>query len=431
MNTQNPTNNNLPLDLQHPGGFVEEVYNYILETAVCPQPMFALGAALTLAGTLYGRKVQSEDGQRTNILVQAVGYTSCGKDGPLKAISRILDSCDASRLRLGQVTSDSAIEFALKRQPRLCLCLDESGYYFANATDAKAKGSPQHAIKPALLELWSCANARWVGKQRVPKDGKTEIPPLVIDNPHLCIYGTTQPQIFFEGLSKNDLRDGWLARNLFFISKTRPMPVLKPMKEIPNSIRGVVYAYKGEVVNGEKVNGEMGSGEVVTVPTDEDAMKVFQKFNERIYAKMMEADKCDRESNYLYGKALENARRIALILGVSAAPDRFRAKVKRAHAEYACNLVGFLISQVIDELEATMSENADEKAKKRILQLIAKAGKKGVTRNELTRKTQFIRRGLREEYLEDLLESGLVTKRLNDDAHVHSEIFFHYEYVKG
>lgn len=63
--------------------------------------------------------------------------------------------------------------------------------------------------------------------------------------------------------------------------------------------------------------------------------------------------------------------------------------------------------------------------------MIAKAGKKGVTRNELTRKTQFIRRGLREEYLEDLLESGLVTKRLNDDAHVHSEIFFHYEYVKG
>lgn len=225
--------NSLPLNLQHPGGFVEDVMNYINETAVCPQPLFALGAALTLAGTLYGRTAQSEDGQRTNIFAMAVGYTSCGKDGPLKAISRILDSCEASDLRLGQVTSDSAIEWALKRQPRLCLTIDEAGYFFANAADPKSKGSPQHAIKPALLELWSSANGRWIGKQRVPKDGKTELKPISIDNPHICLYATTQPQILFDSITKNDLRDGWLARNLFFISKTRPMPELKELKPIP------------------------------------------------------------------------------------------------------------------------------------------------------------------------------------------------------
>lgn len=402
---------NLPLDLQHPGGFVEEVMNYINETAVCRQPIFALGAALTLAGTLYGRKTQSEDGQRTNIFTMAVGYTSSGKDGPLKAIASILDSCEASALRLGQVTSDSAIEWALKRQPRLCLTIDEAGYFFANATDPKSKGSPQHAIKPALLELWSTASGRYIGKQRVHKDGKTDLAPISIDNTHICIYATTQPQILFDGISKNDLRDGWLARNLFFISKERPMPEIKELKPIPNSIRGVVYQYKGE-----------GEGGVVTVPTEVEALKVFQKFNEQIYAKMLAADKCDLETNYLYGKALENARRVALILGVSAAPDRFRAKVKRAHTEYACALVGFLIGEVIDELEASMSENADEKAKKRILQIIAKAGHKGVTRNELTRKTQFIRRTLREEYLDDLLEGKQIVKRVLDAGH--GEVLF-------
>lgn len=404
----------LPLNLQHPGGFVEDVMNFINENAVCEQPIFALGAALTLAGCLYGRKVQSEDGQRTNLFTMAVGYTSCGKDGPLKAISRILDSCDASHLRLGQVTSDSAIEWALKRQPRLCLTIDEAGYFFASSADPKSKATPQHAIKPALLELWSSANSRWIGKQRVPKDGKTELKPITIDNPHICLYATTQPQILFDGITKNDLRDGWLARNLFFISKERPMPKLKEMKQIPNSIRGVVYQYKEETVNGERVNGE---GEVVTVPTEPEAIDVFQKFNERIYRKMLAADKCDLETNYLYGKALENARRVALILGVSAAPDRFRAKVTRAEAEYACDLVGFLIGEVIEELEASMSENENEKAKKRILQLITKAGRKGLTRNELTRKTQFIRRALREEYLEDLIEGNQIVKRPTDGGH--------------
>ena len=68
--------NNLPLDLQHPGGFVEEAMNWINGTAICPQPTFALAAALCLAGTLYGRHVKDESGQRTNLFLMGVGYTS-------------------------------------------------------------------------------------------------------------------------------------------------------------------------------------------------------------------------------------------------------------------------------------------------------------------------------------------------------------------
>ena len=290
--------NNLPLDFQHPGGFVEDVMNYINETAVCEQPMFALGAALTLAGTLFSRKVQASDGQRTNVFVMAIGYTSCGKDHALKSIARILDSCEASHLRLGQMTSDSAIEWALKRQPRLCCLIDEAGYFFGGVSDPKAKGSPQHSIKPALLELWSSANSRWVGKQRVPKDGKSEIPPIVIENPSLCLYATSQPQIMFEGLTRNDLRDGWLARNLFLISRSRPKPAFKEMKPVPNSIRGVVYQYKDDPSSAKATEGKgQGCGdEVVTVPTSAEATEVFQAFNDMIYAKMLAADKTGDET---------------------------------------------------------------------------------------------------------------------------------------
>ena len=58
----NAEENNLPLDLQHPGGFVEETMTWINETAVCPQPIFALASALCLAGTIFGRHVQDESG---------------------------------------------------------------------------------------------------------------------------------------------------------------------------------------------------------------------------------------------------------------------------------------------------------------------------------------------------------------------------------
>ena len=57
-------------------------------------------------------------------------------------------------------------------------------------------------------------------------------------------------------------------------------------------------------------------------------------------------------------------------------------------------------------MKETVSESPDEKAKKRILQVVASAGSGGITRNDLTRKTQFIRKTFRDEYLADLVESG-------------------------
>lgn len=385
-------NNNLPLDLQHPGGFVEEYMNFVNETAVCEQPLFALASALSLAGTLYGQHVQTEDGQRTNLFCMTVGYTSCGKGHPLTMLARTLDECGATHLRLGQVTSDSAIEWALKQQSRFCFLIDEAGHYFSGVSDPNAASSSQHAIKPALLELWSCAGGSWKGKQRVPRDGKTVQPPIVVRNPHLCLYATTQPQILFESMSRNDLRDGWLPRNLFFISRTRPKPVTKPVVAIPNGIRLEVLKWKNPPET------------LTTVPTSPEAAAVFAAFTDEIYAKMMQADKTGDETNYLYGKARENAGRVALILAVSRRGTD--AVVEEQDAVYATTLVRYLIGEVIRVVRENVSESLDEKAKKRILQIVAQAGHKGILKGELTRKTQFIRRGFRDEYLADLVESG-------------------------
>ena len=109
-------------------------------------------------------------------------------------------------------------------------------------------------------------------------------------------------------------------------------------------------------------------------------------------------------TNYLYGKALENARRVALVLAVGR--DGKGAVVTERDADYACRLVRYLVGDLIRAVRETVSESPDEKAKKRIVQIVADAGSGGITRNELTRKTQFIRKSFRDEYLADLTESG-------------------------
>ena len=56
--------------------------------------------------------------------------------------------------------------------------------------------------------------------------------------------------------------------------------------------------------------------------------------------------------------------------------------------------------------KGTVAENNDEKDKKRILQIVVDAGAEGVLKQDLTRKTQFIRMSLRDEHLEDFVKSG-------------------------
>ena len=53
------------------------------------------------------------------------------------------------------------------------------------------------------------------------------------------------------------------------------------------------------------------------------------------------------------------------------------------------------------------------------LKVVASGGPKGVTRNELTRKTQFIRRSMRDEYLEDLVDAGEIVIREFSDGRGH------------
>ena len=69
-----------------------------------------------------------------------------------------------------------------------------------------------------------------------------------------------------------------------------------------------------------------------------------------------------------------------------------------------------LVGDLVRAVKETVAENNDEKAKKRILQIVAES-KGGITRNDLTRRTQFIRKSFRDEYLDDLVEAGeLVVK---------------------
>jgi len=370
--------------------------DYVNATAICLQPLFALASALTFCGLLFGRRFEDESGQRTNLFFMGVGHTSAGKDHALKSIVRILNAANANKLWISQVTSDSALEHALKRQPRLVLLIDEAGHFFSAVNDV-GSGSALRSLKPSLLQIWSSANCCWKGKQRAPQREKDEAP-VEINSPHVCLLGMTQPQTFFSGASRSDITDGWLARPLFLISQTRPRARLHlPEVPIPREILDAVAQFGDEPDKDTQLR---------IAPASEAANALLDAFSEKVLQIMIRSDREKSETAALYGKAVENARRVALTLAVGKNP--VDPVIEAEDMAYAVALVDYTIRVAIKAIDENLAENDLERFKKRLLKTIREAGGKGLTRKELTRKSQYLKRQQRDECLDDLVTAGQI-----------------------
>ena len=119
---------------------------------------------------------------------------------------------------------------------------------------------------------------------------------------------------------------------------------------------------------------------------------------------MLQSDRDKNEVASLYGKAVENARRIALTIAVGK--NNVDPIIGAEDMRYGVALVSHTIRYAIDAIEENLAENELERAKKRLLKTIREAGSHGIVRKDLTRKSQYLKRQLRDECLDDLIEAG-------------------------
>ena len=393
----------LPDEILNPPGLVGDIARYINETAGCWQPVFALGASLAFCGALFGRKVKDESNGRTNIYCMGVGHSSAGKDHPTKCIARIIQAARIEPILGGEVTSDTAIEICLKESPTKLFMMDEVGHFLRTINQAGGGTPHLKTIVPMFMKMFSSANSLYVGKQRV-----TGGPANQIDQPCVCIWGVTSPQILFDNMTREELEGGWTARNLVFISETRPEYQFTKETKVPDSIATMVNAWHlRQIPPPEKDNAfSVMKAHQIVVPTNAEAREVFREFGHEAHAKMLKADKSGDVCNYLWGKAMENARRIALIVACGEHYDN--AEICVPEAQYGCRLVKYLIDRLTEAVHNNVAETGWERDKQRILKVISRAETAGMSKSELTRKTQWIRNSrCRNEYIQDLCEAGL------------------------
>ncbi|MEO5363854.1 MAG: hypothetical protein H7838_09565, partial [Magnetococcus sp. DMHC-8] len=105
-------------------------------------------------------------------------------------------------------------------------------------------------------------------------------------------------------------------------------------------------------------------------------------------------------------RAWENAAKVALIRGVSANP--VKPVIRGVDAAWAIALVCHSVNTFIEDVAHNIADNQTEQNHKRVLEIIRNAGPKGISKRDLTRRSQFLEQRQRQDILQSLIDAGQI-----------------------
>lgn len=397
----------IPDHLLSPPGLVGQLVAWMNRTAFKRQPALALANALAFWGAVVGRKVADDRDLRTNLYTMGVAHSGSGKDHSRACVKKLCKAAGATDTILGgeEIASDSAILASLHRSPSLLFQLDEIGHMVA-AGNAYNAATYTKAIPVTFTKLFSSAATLYLGKEYA----SAEVARQDIDQPNACLYGTTVPSTLYAGLSPSQIRDGFLGRVLVFIADDDdPEPTYPPLEQPPEALIAAVQAWAIR-----RIDAPAGTGNLAAAMTDFQLIATTEPAAEARFRRLQASTRDDRAElregtaglDALWSRAEENSRKVALVLASGCSYDAIT--ITDAIAAYACDLITHLTGRLVDAVGQNVSENLTEANSKRMLALIRQAGGRGITKNTITRKTQWLDNRHRTPLLAGLLEAGLI-----------------------
>ncbi|MEI7607331.1 MAG: PriCT-2 domain-containing protein [Rhodospirillaceae bacterium] len=392
-----------------PGGILGDLVAFQLATARRPQPELATAASLCALGALMGRRYRSDTDLRSNLYIIGVAESGSGKNHSREVISRLFHDAGLGHYLGNKLASGAGLLTALSEQPNLLLQLDEIGMWLSAIGDRRHASPQQVEILNYMTELYTSASGKFIGTTYSNRDGKN--PRRDIDQPCLCIYGTTTPAVFWRALNSVSVVDGSLARMIIaYVSNDYPeeneargIRVSPPaLLESLRDIAGV-----GRRSNGANLYGLATTppdGVPMTVLMDTSATDIFRALSRATTERLRAA--CGTPYSPIIARIVENATKVALIHAVSLDPEA--PLIRAGDAEWAIQYVTQSADRTISEVERRVADNETERQHKRLAEIIRSAGSLGITKNDLTRRSQFVDRKKRDDLIAALVEGGLI-----------------------
>ncbi|CUH39026.1 hypothetical protein JSE7799_01745 [Jannaschia seosinensis] len=315
-----------PFTLVMPDGLVGDLTEYMLTTARRPQPLLSLGASLCAIGALMGRQYRTESNLRSNLYVVGIADSGSGKNHAREIINEVFFEAGlAHHLGGNKIASGAGLLTALHRQPAILFQIDEFGMFLAAAADRKR--SPRHIteILDNMTELYTAAGGIFLGAEYANRDGSNER--RDINQPCLCVYGTTTPLHFWGALQGANVVDGSLARFLIL-----PSDEDYPDENIAVGIRqappALIRGLQGVAAGGGHQKGNLigktaDQNTTVTpmiVPLTDEARARFKALSVELTGELRAA--AGTAFTAILARIGENALKLAMIVAVGRDPVR-------------------------------------------------------------------------------------------------------------
>jgi hypothetical protein len=395
-------------------GALALMVDYIVASAVRPQPILAVGASLCALGVLMGRKYRTQTNLRTNLYVIGMAGSGGGKDYARGAIKEAFIAAGLQRYLGGnRLASGSGLLTALYRQPSSLFQLDEFGQFLGTVVNKRHAPKYLAEIWDLLTELYTSAGGTFFGAEYADQKQR---PREDIAQPCCCVHATTVPEPFWAALAEGSMVDGSLARFLVFQTDNdvpdrnrRPQPVgdvpAALIEALQTIAAGVPGHGRGNIA--ALVEGPMIVPDPYPVPMAPEAERLFDQLDEKLTARQREALGTNRSA--VLARVWENTAKVALIKSVSANPQA--PVIRLEDAAWARLVVERCLTTMVTEAERHIAENRTQAYHQKVLRLIQGAGEAGLTRSEITRRTQYLDLRQREEILVTLVEAGEIELR--------------------
>ena len=369
-------------------GVARDIQKWILDTSIRQQPAIALAATMALMATCAGRYINA-NGIKGNIMAVCIAGSSEGKDHPLKSVSRILDSIGLSDCYYSQMASGAALVDSLDRSNSMIMVIDEIGHYFSGISGKNA-GTHSKEIMPMLTEIYTCSNDSYKEKTRKGMTGR------VIHEPNLSLVGFSTEKQILSAMSANDLEDGSLGRFFFFfggVDVRRNRGRIKS-KEIPDRITDALIKFKPRFIKEPYSSNDL--------ELSDEYQSEIEKIEDHFDEIAFNSDDKNKKFAPFYKRMAVKAIQMALLIDGCQDIEVLKWCAKMCHDTTEI---------FIKKFNHFVANGAQEVNFKDVERAIKEAGKKGISKRDLLRKTQNLRRTDRNSILADMLETGLIFEK--------------------
>jgi hypothetical protein len=225
-------------------GVLGNIVDWMTATARRPNRVLALATAVTVVGTLIGRRVAGPTRSATHLYVVGIAPTGNGKQHVLDSAVRLLEAAGAGdHIGPSKFFSLSAMIDLLDYKP-LALCpQDEIGVFLKAITNRRASNH-EAAVSQILRSLWGVSFAT------LPTPAWAARRMGLVSCPAISIVGVSTPDEFYSALQGDSVNNGFLNRFLALQSNVRATDATPADPAVPDRLREALrqlYLWSGPV----------------------------------------------------------------------------------------------------------------------------------------------------------------------------------------